>query len=58
MARCRGAYVKPVVKLAVGKNVHVQFTGVVHLRAPVNSYFATVRIKALSSVATSQDPEA
>ncbi len=35
----RQAHVKLVVKLAVGKDVHVQLPRAVHLRAPVNPHF-------------------
>ncbi len=31
-------HIKPVVQLAVGKNVRIQLTGVIHLRTPVNPH--------------------
>ncbi|SVS99709.1 Uncharacterised protein [Klebsiella pneumoniae] len=34
----RQTHIKPVVKLAVGKNVRIQLTGVIHLRTPVNPH--------------------
>ncbi|SAV21505.1 Uncharacterised protein [Klebsiella pneumoniae] len=32
------AYIKLIVQLAVGKNVRIQLTGVIHLRTPVNPH--------------------